>query len=73
MYGTECVLEVYQLLGEIVGPASVLRAGSPEAFARGDLEKAARSAQINTFGGGVNEIQREIVATLGLGLPRPGR
>jgi hypothetical protein len=26
-----------------------------------------------TFGGGVNEIQRELIATLGLGLPRAPR
>ena len=29
-----------------------------------------RQAQINTFGGGVNEVQREIVATAGLGMTR---
>jgi alkylation response protein AidB-like acyl-CoA dehydrogenase len=39
----------------------------------GDLERAGRAAQINTFGGGVNEIQREIVATAGLGMVRQAR
>ena len=29
-----------------------------------------RTAQINTFGGGVNEVQREIVAWVGLGMTR---
>jgi alkylation response protein AidB-like acyl-CoA dehydrogenase len=73
VYGTECLLEVYQLLLEITGSAGLIRGPSPAAFARGDLERAARAAQVNTFGGGVNEVQREILATLGLGLPRAGR
>ena len=38
---------------------------------RGELERAGRQSQINTFGGGVNEVQREIVATAGLGMKRP--
>jgi hypothetical protein len=32
-----------------------------------------RGAIIGTFGGGVNEIQREIVASVGLGTPRVPR
>jgi alkylation response protein AidB-like acyl-CoA dehydrogenase len=40
---------------------------------RGEVERLARSAQINTFGGGVNEIQREIVAAAGLGMARRAR
>jgi hypothetical protein len=40
---------------------------------RGELEKAARAAQINTFGGGVNEVMREIVAWMGLGMARTAR
>ena len=37
------------------------------------VERSARHAQINTFGGGVNEIQREIVATATLGMTRGRR
>jgi hypothetical protein len=40
---------------------------------RGELEKAGRAAQINTFGGGVNEVMREMVAWIGLGLTRTTR
>ncbi|HEY3702503.1 MAG TPA: hypothetical protein VGL32_09625, partial [Acidimicrobiales bacterium] len=36
-------------------------------------ERAARAAQVNTFGGGVNEVQREIVASVGLGMARSPR
>jgi alkylation response protein AidB-like acyl-CoA dehydrogenase len=40
---------------------------------QGRVEQAARAAQINTFGGGVNEVQREIVASIGLGMARSPR
>ena len=39
----------------------------------GQLEQAYRQAPVGTFGGGVNEVQREIVATVGLGMPRAPR
>jgi alkylation response protein AidB-like acyl-CoA dehydrogenase len=68
VYGTECLIDTYRLLLGIMGPVGYLRQGSPKAALRGRLEQASRSAQINTFGGGVNEVQREIVATAGLGM-----
>jgi alkylation response protein AidB-like acyl-CoA dehydrogenase len=64
---------VYRILQGILGPVSHLREGSPGAVLHGEVERAARAAQINTFGGGVNEIQRELVATAGLGLARGRR
>ncbi|MBH0242625.1 hypothetical protein I3W98_07130, partial [Streptomyces cavourensis] len=39
----------------------------------GELERMNRAAQINTFGGGVSEVQREIVATMRLGMTRGKR
>lgn len=71
--GTESLIEVYRALLGILGPAGYLRAGSPGAALAGEVERAARAAQINTFGGGVNEVQREIVATAGLSMPRSPR
>jgi alkylation response protein AidB-like acyl-CoA dehydrogenase len=41
--------------------------------AEGELERMNRAAQINTFGGGVSEVQREIVATMRLGMRRGRR
>lgn len=73
VFGTESTIEVYRLLLGIVGAGGYLRAGSPGAVLEGELERAARAAQINTFGGGVNEVQREIVAVAGLGLARGAR
>lgn len=73
VYGTEVVLEVYRLLQEILGPASLVEGGSPGAQADGEIEVEARMGTINTFGGGVNEIQREIVSMAGLRMPRVPR
>ena len=42
-------------------------------FGDRSVQRAGRSAQINTFGGGVNEVQREIVAAAGLGMARRSR
>jgi alkylation response protein AidB-like acyl-CoA dehydrogenase len=73
VFGTEKAVEVYRILQGILGPVSHLREGSQGAVIHGEVERAARAAQINTFGGGVNEIQRELVATAGLGLVRSTR
>jgi alkylation response protein AidB-like acyl-CoA dehydrogenase len=73
VFGTEKAVEVYRILQGILGPVSHLRQGSEGAVIHGEVERAARAAQINTFGGGVNEIQRELVATAGLGLVRSTR
>ena len=47
--------------------------GSPGAVLHGQLEQAYRHAPVGTFGGGVNEVQREIIAMAGLGMPRAPR
>jgi alkylation response protein AidB-like acyl-CoA dehydrogenase len=71
--GTESTVEVYRMCQEVVGDAASIRAGSPGAFGDGELERMNRAAQINTFGGGVSEVQREIVATMRLGMRRGRR
>ncbi|MEU1324788.1 acyl-CoA dehydrogenase family protein [Streptomyces microflavus] len=82
--GTESAVEVYRMCQEVVGEAALLRGGSPGCFGAdggggdggsgggggGELERMNRAAQINTFGGGVSEVQREIVATMRLGMTR---
>ncbi|MEU1794896.1 acyl-CoA dehydrogenase family protein [Streptomyces californicus] len=71
---TESAVEVYRMCQEAVGDAALLRGGSPGCFgAGGELERMNRAAQINTFGGGVSEVQREIVATARLGMVRGTR
>ncbi|GAA3385105.1 acyl-CoA dehydrogenase family protein [Cryptosporangium minutisporangium] len=69
VYGTELATEAYRLLMEVLGPAATLRAGSPGAVLQGRIERAHRAALILTFGGGTNEIQRDIIAAGGLRLP----
>jgi alkylation response protein AidB-like acyl-CoA dehydrogenase len=73
VFGTESTVEIYRRLLGIVGAAGYLSPGSPGAAHHGDLERAGRQAQINTFGGGVNEVQREILAMAGLGMKRSSR
>ena len=72
-YGTETHVEVYRLLLGVLGAGGWLRPGSPGAALSGEVERMARAAQINTFGGGVNEVQREIVAAAGLKMARRAR
>ena len=73
VYGTELRIEALRLLMEILGPAATLKKDSPGAVLAGQLEMEYRGAIIGTFGGGVNEVQREIVASVGLGTPRVPR
>ena len=58
---------------EQVGGSALVRAGSSASYLLGELEYEIRANTINTFGGGVNEIQRELIAQFGLGMPRPVR
>ena len=71
--GTEFFVECYRALLEVVGTAGLVPAGEPGALFGGLLEHAYRSATTLTFGGGVNEVQRDIIAMAGLGLPRAQR
>ena len=73
VFGTEFALEAYRLLSEVVGQAGYLPEGSPGAVLRGRLESNSRSQTIFTFGGGTNEVQRDIIAMVGLGMPRAPR
>jgi 3-oxocholest-4-en-26-oyl-CoA dehydrogenase alpha subunit len=69
VYGTEFYMEAARLLLEVMGPAATLRRGSPDAVLRGRLEALVRSMHILTFGGGTNEMQRDLIAIFGLNMP----
>ncbi len=73
VYGSESALEVWRLLMEVVGPLAPLTPDDDGAVLAGELEEEMRRAVIVTFGGGTNEIQRDIIATMGLGMPRAPR
>jgi alkylation response protein AidB-like acyl-CoA dehydrogenase len=69
VYGSELATEVYRSLMEIVGPDALVAGDSPAAVLNGRLERYYRSSLVMTFGGGTNEIQRDIIGMVGLGLP----
>ena len=73
VFGTEFYLEAFRLCFEVIGERGYLQEGSPDAILRGQLERSYRSLLILTFGGGTNEIQRDLIATFGLGFPRASR
>ncbi|MEV0280216.1 acyl-CoA dehydrogenase family protein [Streptomyces sp. NPDC050610] len=73
VYGSEARRDAYAWLMEVAAAAGPLKEGSAGAVLHGELERGYRSAVIFTFGGGNNEIQREIISWIGLGMPRVRR
>ena len=73
VFGTEFATEAYRLLMEVLGASACVREGSAGAVLAGRIERMHRSALILTFGGGTNEVQRDIIAAAGLGLPAARR
>jgi len=73
VFGTEFYIEAFRLLMEVYGPRAYLTRDSPENVNDGMLEHLYRSLIILTFGGGTNEIQRDLICMFGLGLPRMPR
>jgi 3-oxocholest-4-en-26-oyl-CoA dehydrogenase alpha subunit len=69
VYGTELSIEACRLLMEVLGADAEVRTGSPGAVLAGRIERIQRSALILTFGGGTNEVQRDIIGAAALGLP----
>lgn len=70
VFGTEFFLDAFRLMMEVMGQRGYLRHESEQAIANGIVETLFRSLLILTFGGGTNEIQRDLIGLFGLGLPR---
>lgn len=70
VFGSEAVVDILRKLSEVVGANGLIREGSAAAFLQGELEYDVRACVTLTFGGGTNEIQRELIAQFGLGMPR---
>ncbi|MDN3356952.1 acyl-CoA dehydrogenase family protein [Actinomadura sp. DC4] len=72
IYGSERMQDAGRIVGE-----ALARYGDPGDEETRDLidrlDRGVKGALVLTFGGGVNEIQREIIAMIGLGLPRAPR
>jgi alkylation response protein AidB-like acyl-CoA dehydrogenase len=73
VFGTEHYLETFRLLMEVLGERSYLQDGTPGALVRNRLEQMYRSLLILTFGGGTNELQRDLIAAFGMGMPMAKR
>ena len=73
IYGTETHISVQRTLSGILGAAGRIRPDSPGAALAGQIEQLSRQGIVNTFGGGVNEVLRDMVAVQGVGLPRGRR
>ncbi len=72
VYGSERMQETGRLIGDIL--ARYGDPADPETARLMELtDHGAKGAVVLTFGGGVNEVQRELIAMLGLNLPRPPR
>jgi alkylation response protein AidB-like acyl-CoA dehydrogenase len=72
IYGSERMQEVGRIVGDTL--ARFGDPGDPETADLVDrLDHGVKGAIVLTFGGGVNEIQRELIAMIGLGLPRAPR
>ena len=69
VYGTELTIEACRLMLEVLGANAEVRTGSAGAVLAGRIERMQRSALILTFGGGTNEVQRDIISAAALGLP----
>lgn len=72
VYSTESLQEAGRLAEEVIG-----RFGDPAEPATSELlgwlDRRTKQNLVVTFGGGVNEVMRELIATSGLGLPRVPR
>lgn len=72
IYGSERMQDTGRIIGE-----TLARYGDPgdegTAHFMDLVDHSVKGALVLTFGGGVNEIQRELIAMLGLGLPRAPR
>jgi 3-oxocholest-4-en-26-oyl-CoA dehydrogenase alpha subunit len=73
VFGTEFFCEAYRLLLDVVGQGGTLQRGSPGSVLQGRLERGYQGTLILTFGGGTNEVQRDLIALFGLGMPRTPR
>jgi alkylation response protein AidB-like acyl-CoA dehydrogenase len=69
VFGTEFYMEAARLLMEIMRDQAPLQGESPGAVVRGRVERMLRGMHILTFGGGTNEMQRDLIAIFGLNMP----
>ncbi|KUI21587.1 isovaleryl-CoA dehydrogenase [Mycobacterium sp. GA-1285] len=70
LYHSERTAELRALGAQILGPAGALMPDDPEAVLHGHFSEGLLLSLLHTIGGGTSEIQRDLISTTGLGLPR---
>ncbi len=73
VFGTEHYLESFRLVMEVLGERAYLLEGTPGSIDGSRLEDLYRSLVVMTFVGGANELQRDLIATFGAGMPMAKR
>ncbi len=71
--GYEMFLTAFRQMIEVLGPDGTLRRGSHGVLFNGLLDTLYRNVPVYGFAGGTNEVMRDMVAQLGMGLPRVKR
>ena len=69
VHGTEFYMEGLRRLLEVVNTCASVRADSPDAVLKGRMATLLRGLHVLTFGGGTNELQRDLIALFGLNMP----
>lgn len=69
LYSTELGRRIADFALDALGPEALLRHGAPDAPAGGKWEHSYRATVVDTIGGGSSEVQKNIIARRGLGLP----
>jgi alkylation response protein AidB-like acyl-CoA dehydrogenase len=70
LYNAELAAEVRQVGARILGMAGELAPDDPRAVLHGHFSEGLLLSLLHRIGGGTSEIQRDVIATSGLGLPR---
>ncbi|OBI03620.1 isovaleryl-CoA dehydrogenase [Mycolicibacter nonchromogenicus] len=70
LYHSELTAELRQVGNQILGPAGLLMPDDPDALLHGHFSEGLLLSLLHTIGGGTSEIQRDLISTTGLGLPR---
>jgi alkylation response protein AidB-like acyl-CoA dehydrogenase len=69
-YTAELIQRVTETAIDLTGMGAILAEGSAGAITNGRIDQVLRQSIMLVVGGGTNEIQRNIIAQMGLGLPR---
>ena len=73
IFSSELRQRIADLAIDLLGPDGLLAYRSPNAPAEGKFERLYRVSPLMRFGGGTNEVLRDVIAQRGHGMPSYGR